>query len=65
MSGILKIKAEFIGKDGSEGFRHHTTYELSFQLISIKDKTQIKINTPDKGSYYESMKSFLKNWKIL
>lgn len=57
------MKAEFIGKDRSMGFRKGETYILKTDI----KKQMIWIVNQESNLYccYDSVENFLKNWRIL
>ena len=58
---IMKIKAIFKGKNGSQGFERNKQYELeitqgsTYQIAGQCDK-------PKTGLAYESIDAFMRNW---
>ena len=57
------ITAKFIGKDRSMGFRKGNIYTLNITLK--KNLIQINDTKTDLFCYYNSIESFLANWRIL
>lgn len=60
-----KLKAKFIGRDGSMGFKHGQSYEL--QVWVHRDKIWIRGNRRQERHLrcvYSGIGAFLSNWKV-
>ena len=60
----ISVHAIFIGEDGSMGFQKNRQYELHMSLrynqVIIQTRNPFRKVCP-----YDTMKGFLKNWKIV
>jgi hypothetical protein len=61
IKSIMKIKAIFKGKNGSQGFERNKEYELEI-TTGVTYPVIGKCKQPNTGVPYESIDAFLKNW---
>lgn len=60
------IIAKFIGKDSAQGFKKNKTYFLEVPDTSKSEwKIIIQNTTGAEWCPYNSLETFLKNWKVL
>lgn len=58
----MKIKAKFIGEDGSLGYKKGKVYELNFTTFLNTTTVRISINHIQGICDYSSFEKFLENW---
>lgn len=56
----MKVKATFIGQDGSLGFKTGQQYELEVEAYATLGFDQLRIEPSN--CIYESLNAFLNNW---
>ena len=62
MAKNKKVKALFVGRDGSCGFRKGSEYSLMVTTLSYSMKIEVFSIPQGNHCSYDSMHSFLDNW---